>query len=319
MGRYDSHKNPFSYVLNSWSHRQTTNSREREPKSMPCHVQKTEKDFLHIAFETKNSIFTPPVMKMPQSFSRFGREPTQQKDMGLAVPGDYYNGGVTGFSGGGTNFYPRGNLSSLTFQPMSNLKSPKRDYDQHHETGGPKGWKVRTMEKQQQQQQSSQGSQGGGSGGSGGGGASTASLAKARANARAMGVRHYFHPSVNAFAANGSGGNGSSGGSSDGQSQQQKDADEQEKSKTEFSFDKDGKCVMQSVDEDHYLRVDQKNKTVTSQSKEKNIHQVESEKKSLMAHKEHVHMRFEGNRIWCDKEGCWSSKPIQVRQDPHDK
>lgn len=265
MGRYDSHKNPFSYVLNSWSHRQTTNSREREPKSMPCHVQKTEKDFLHIAFETKNSIFTPPVMKMPQSFSRFGREPTQQKDMGLAVPGDYYNGGVTGFSGGGTNFYPRGNLSSLTFQPMSNLKSPKRDYDQHHETGGPKGWKVRTMEKQQQQQ-SSQGSQGGGSGGSGGSGTSAASLAKIRANARVMGVRHYFHPSVNAFAANGSSGTGSSGGSSDGQSQQQKDADEQEKSKTEFSFDKDGKCMMKSVDDDYYHFIDQKNKKIEMQS-----------------------------------------------------
>jgi hypothetical protein len=244
MGRYDSHKNPFSYVLNQWAHRKTTNQREQEPKSMPASVKQIEKDFLHMNFETKNSIFTPPVMKMPQSFSRFGREPTQSKDMGLAVPGDYYNGGMTAFSGGGTNFYPRGNLSSLTFQPMSNLKAPSRDYDQHWETGGPNGWRCKVQEKQQE---GGQGSTGNGGGSSGGGGGASPQIARARQ--RVMQSRS----PITLAASNGSG--GQSGGSGGQQQQQQQDY-------TEFSFDKNGQAIMQSKDKKHYLKVDQQSKKI---------------------------------------------------------
>jgi hypothetical protein len=290
--------------------------REQESKSIPCHVVKVEKDFIHVAFETKNSIFTPPVMKMTQNFSRFGREPTQVGDKGHANPGDYYMGGNTAFAGGGTNFYPRGNLSTLSFQPLANLKAPQRDYDQHHETGGPHGWKVRTMEKQQEQQQ-----QGGQSGTSdtGGGGAQTA-----RAHAMIMSRRNFMAVAVQTAAAISALSTGSSSTSSTGstgngqQSQQQKDADEQEKSKTEVSFDKDGKVLLQSVDQDHYHYVDQKNKTIKSQSQKVNQHQVKDEKWSVRVDDKHVHIRFEDNRIWVDKNGCWSSKPIQVKQDPND-
>ena len=149
MGRYDSHMNPFQYMVNKWGSRRINNNQEQQPKSIPCHIQQIEKDFVHVAFETSNSIFTPPVMKMTQSFSRFGREPSQKGDRALAVPGDYYLGGNTAFAGGRTNYYPRGNLSTLSFQPMSNLKAPSRDYDQHWETGGPNGWRCKVMEDQQ--------------------------------------------------------------------------------------------------------------------------------------------------------------------------
>src|SRR5215831_10071483 len=182
MGRYDSHINPLQYRMNIWAHRRGNEQREREPKSIPCHVQQMEKDFMHVAFETKNSIFTPPVMKMPQSFSRFGREATQTKDMGVAVPGDYYMGGISAFAGGATNFYPRGNLSSLTFQPVSNLKAPSRDYDQHWETGGPNGWRCKVQEEQQKGgQNAGQGGQNGKSGGQSG-----ASAQALRAQQRVM-------------------------------------------------------------------------------------------------------------------------------------
>lgn len=272
MGRYDAHKNPFSYVLNQWSHRQTTNSREREPKSMPAHVQKVEKDFLHMAFETKNSIFTPPVMKMPQSFSRFGREPTQEKDMGLAVPGDYYNGGVTAFSGGGTNFYPRGNLSSLTFQPMSNLKAPKRDYDQHHETGGPNGWKVKVMEDQQEQKQQTAQSGGGGSGGSG-----AASSPAMQVMRRTMPVRT---SAITPFAT------GDSSTSSSGSTGSSKQTPEQKNSKTEFSFDKNDVALVQSKDADHSVTVDGKKQDIIAKSA-KNIHlQLKSGGEKIVANSE---------------------------------
>src|SRR6516164_6160449 len=245
MGRYDSHKNPLSYRLNNWAGRRINNNQEQQAKSIPCHIQQIEKDFVHVAFETANSIFTPPVMKMTQSFSRFGREPTQGKDMGVAVPGQYYLGGNTAFSGGNASYYPRGNLSTLTWQPMANLNAPKRDYDQHWETGGPNGWRCKVQEKQQQKQQGQQGQSGSGSGSSGGG-----SPVAARANQRVMQQRNFIQFS----ATNGS---TQSNGSSSQQQQQQKQNDY-----TEFSFDKNGQAIVQSKDRKHYLKVDQQNKKV---------------------------------------------------------
>jgi len=113
---------------------------ERRPKSIPCHVVKVDKDFIHVAFETANGIFTPPIVKIPQSMSQFQREPTQVGDKGYGVPGHYYLGGVTGDAGGGTDFYPRSNLTTLSFQPVSHTFSRDRDSDVHYQTGGPNGW-----------------------------------------------------------------------------------------------------------------------------------------------------------------------------------
>jgi hypothetical protein len=119
MGRYDSHKNPFQYRISSWANKKTNDYNEVRPKSIPCHVQKVDKDFIHVAFETANQVFTPPVVKIPQSWSQYSREPTQQGDKGYAVPGHYYLGGVTDDSGGNTDFYPRGNLTTLSFMELA--------------------------------------------------------------------------------------------------------------------------------------------------------------------------------------------------------
>jgi hypothetical protein len=221
---------------------------------MPAHVQKMEKDFMHMAFETGNSVFTPPIVKMPQSFSRFGREATQAKDMGVAVPGDYYMGGVSAFAGGRTNFYPRGNLSTLSFQPVSNMQAPKRDYDQHWETGGPNGWRCKVQEKQSNMPLA-QAAQGGGNGGGSGGGSGGVSPAMARIHARVMQQRAPMGFAAATPAATGNGSSSSSGGGSQQQQQQQKDY-------TEFSFDKDGQAIVQSKDRKHYLKVNQKDKKI---------------------------------------------------------
>jgi hypothetical protein len=229
------------------------NSREQEPKAIPCHVQKIEKDFTHIAFETTNSIFTPPVMKMTQSFSRFGREPTQPQDMGMAVPGDYYQGGVTAFAGGRTNFYPRGNLSTLTFQPMANMKAPQRDYDQHHETGGPNGWKVKVMEQQQEG--------GPGQGGSSGGNGASAGASSALASSVSR-IHHQIMQQRGPIQlANGSSGTGT--GASQGVGQEQSKS---KNTQTEFSFDKNDVALMRSYDADHWLTIDGPNGSWIGQS-----------------------------------------------------
>jgi hypothetical protein len=233
-------------------------------KSVTAHVVKTEKDFLHVALDLKNSIFTLPIIKIPQSFSRFGREPTQQKDMGVAVPGHYYLGGNDAFSGGTANFYPRSNLSALSFQPLSNLNAPNRDYDTHWETGGPNGWKVKVMEAQQQQQGQS-GQTGGTSSGGGGGGANPALAAIPRTHRQIMERRNIIwaqrqasmaaqrQASVRATANGGSSGGTSSSSDTGGIGSQGGDQSDL----TEFSFDKNGKAVIQSKDANHVITVDQ--------------------------------------------------------------
>ena len=252
MGRYDSHKNPFIYRMNQWLGKRVNSAQEDRPKSIPCHVVKVEKDFIHVAFETANGIFTPPTVKIPQSFSRFAREPTQVGDKGYAVPGHYYLGGVSGDAGGNTDFYPRGNLTTLSFQPLSHTQNPIRNYDQLTHMGGPEGWIARTLLKQVQQQipqipqvgqilkqvisgilpiRSS-----------------TFQLAQTRVR-KQLGIQPL---------ANGSSGQSSSGSSSQSNQQQQQDNDQ-----TQFSFDKNGKAIIQSKDTNHNITVDQQNKQIT--------------------------------------------------------
>ena len=245
MGRYDSHKNPFQYRISSWANKKTNDYNEVRPKSIPCHVQKVDKDFIHVAFETANQVFTPPVVKIPQSWSQYSREPTQQGDKGYAVPGHYYLGGVTDDSGGNTDFYPRGNLTTLSFNGVSHKKSPTRDYDQLTHMGGPNGWIVGTYQKgsqedqQQQQQQQQQQAQ-------------VVQFRKQTSSFRAQQAKLQKQLNVPTQFANGS--STSSPSQQDGQQQQQNN------DKTNFSFDKNGTAVMQSKDDDHIISMDQQNK-----------------------------------------------------------
>jgi hypothetical protein len=250
--RYDSLKNPFHWRMNLWSARRTTDLQETQAKSVPCHVVKTEKDFVYVQFETNNSIFTMPTVKMTQGYSRFGREPTQKGDKGFAAAGGYYMGGNTAYAGGNTSFYPRGNLSTLSFQPLANLNAPKRDYDQHHETGGPNGWMMRTMEAQQQSAGPGQ------SGGSGSPSSGSSSTTITRAQKQVMQRRHFMEIQVitTANGSSSSSGNGSSS-SSGGQGSQQ------QQSNTQYSFDKNDLCTIQSKDTNHNFTVDSKNKKMT--------------------------------------------------------
>src|SRR5215469_5314543 len=124
MGRYDSLKHPFHARMADWAAKKAQDVNEQQPKSIPCHVTKVDKDFIYVAFETANQIFTPPIVKIPQSWSQYSREPTQKGDKGYAVPGHYYLGGVTGDAGGNTDYYPRGNLTTLSFNGVSHKENP---------------------------------------------------------------------------------------------------------------------------------------------------------------------------------------------------
>ena len=249
MGRYDALKHPYPYRMTTWAGKKTNDHQETQAKSIPCHVTKVDKDFIEVAFETANSIFTPPTVKIPQSWSGYSREPTQVGDKGYAVPGNYYLGGVTGDAGGNTDFYPRGNLTTLSFNGVSHKQNPQRDYDQLTHMGGPKGWIVWPYIKPQDQQQQN--------GGSGGGGSTGLAMMK-------QATRSTMFRTEQAKLRSGGNGvttldattSGTSDLSSNGQQQQQ-----QQQDPTQFSFDENGKCLMQSKDTSHNMVCDQQNKT----------------------------------------------------------
>jgi phage gp45-like len=46
--------------------------------------------------------------------------------------------------------------------------------------------------------------------------------------------------------------------------------------------------------------------------------QYQDNTQSFRVDAQHVHMRFKGNKIWCDNSGCWSSVPINLKDDPYD-
>jgi len=261
MGRYDSHKHPFQYRMNQWAGKRINDRVQREAKSMPCHVTKVDKDFIYVQFENQNNIFQLPTVKIPQSWSQYSREPTQKGDKGYAVPGNFYLGGVTGDAGGNTDFYPRGNLTTLSFNGTSHKQNPDRDYDQLTHMGGPNGWIVGTYQKQQQDQQGQQGQQGGSSPSLGGFGSfGTAAFNREQRKLRAHLSKNAPELLVGPSIPPISGSLGGFGGDT-GQQQQQ-----QQKDPTQFSFDKNGKCLVQSKDDKHNVTVDQQSKTVSMTS-----------------------------------------------------
>jgi hypothetical protein len=135
-------KTPFILSLTTHADRRADNFRQSAAKSIPVKVTKVTKDFVTVSFEPQNGIWTLPQQKIPQSFSRYGREPTQVGDMGYAVPSDYNTQTLSGLGGSYTNFFPKGNLSPLSFQPFSKSQDETRDYDQYTMTGGPNGVKI---------------------------------------------------------------------------------------------------------------------------------------------------------------------------------
>lgn len=253
MGRYDSHKFPFHYQMNSWVNKRINTRQERQAKSMPCHVVKVDKDFITVAFENQNGIFTPPTVKIPQSWSQYSREPTQVGDKGYAVPGNYYLGGVTGDAGGNTDFYPRGNLTTLSFNGVSHTQNPSRDYDQLTHMGGPNGWIVGPFQSQQQQSQQQNGQS-----------ADSASIAsmfrpstfiQAQQSARqSLGIS----PSATIDIFNNTSTSSSNSTQSNGTQSSQSNG-QQNNDQTQFSFDKNKKATVQSTDSEHAMVVDQQN------------------------------------------------------------
>ena len=95
----------------------------QQPQALPCSVVSVQGALVTIKFEVQSN-FTLPQQQIPVAGSRYVREPIQAGDKGWAIPANFYLGGVSGQGGGTADIYPRGNLTPLVFQPISQKSWP---------------------------------------------------------------------------------------------------------------------------------------------------------------------------------------------------
>lgn len=273
---------PVNYNLSRHTNQKSNDFSLIDSKGIPCHVIAIDRDMVTVAFDTHNSVWTLPTMKMPVAMSGYARDATQVGDHGYAVKSNYYLGGNSGLGGGVADYGPRSNLTPLTFHPMSRTQNQTRDYNQYTVTGGTTGvkiWQGPVPSQQAQNQQTGQGASPSSSGGSGTAGTQARMVPHRASQARSAAFRRapygrarttHWRPggfvaaraaprgnSVAPMPQASTGSSGSSSGGSSGQGQQQGP------SGSSMEINKDGLITHQSQDGKHQITVDQKGKQIT--------------------------------------------------------
>jgi hypothetical protein len=140
-------KYSFPVQQHNFTRTKTADNFQNQAKKLPCHVVTVNNDdTVVVSFDITDSVFTLPNVTVPQAFSKYSREPTQVGDKGYVIPNDVNLGGESGIGGGTANLYPRGNLTTGVFHPISNTNNPKRDQNQFLVTGGPTGHKIQSQD-----------------------------------------------------------------------------------------------------------------------------------------------------------------------------
>jgi hypothetical protein len=144
---HDNLKFAFVEQLYSYARMQSAGNIQNLPKVIQGHITKIlDDDFLEFTIDATGP-YTLPKLQIPQAFSKYHREPTQVGDKGYAVPNDFYLGGESGQSGGTADMYPRGNLATHVFHPVSAKNFDKRDPNMFLVTGGPSGHTIQSQDK----------------------------------------------------------------------------------------------------------------------------------------------------------------------------
>lgn len=128
---------PIAFHLPRAIDKRANDSQQNQPQALPCTVVKVTKEFVTVKIEAQ-SPFTFPEITIPQAMSAWIRQPTQVGDKGWAVPGQYYLGGQSGDAGGTANLVPRGNMTPLVFQHISQKSFNVRDLNAAY-IAGPNG------------------------------------------------------------------------------------------------------------------------------------------------------------------------------------
>ena len=137
--------------LHAFVKTQAHNNTHILPKGVPVHVSaikqgKGQVDLVELTIDATGP-YTLPKIIAPQAHSKYHREPTQVGDKGYYVPGTYYIGGESGQGGGTASMYPRGNLTTGVFHPISNTGWDEKDPNMFLVTGGPSGHTIQSADK----------------------------------------------------------------------------------------------------------------------------------------------------------------------------
>lgn len=137
-------KTPLFASLTALARQKAQDQAELAGRGWPCQVVSISGAIVTVKFLV-NTPFTIPQVEMPKAESPYHRDPTQIDDLGYAVPGDVYLGGVSGLGGGEADLSQRGNLAALVFHPISSFNSPPPNQTQAI-SQGPGGFLGRTMD-----------------------------------------------------------------------------------------------------------------------------------------------------------------------------
>lgn len=122
-------KTPLSVSIDAAARQRSADGDQLQGKGIPCKVTKiVSSNFVEIEFQIKGP-FTLPKVVVPVSSEQYARVPYQVGDMGIAVPLDFYQGGISGLGGGTADFAQRGNLTNLRFQGIGNKDLDSVDLD----------------------------------------------------------------------------------------------------------------------------------------------------------------------------------------------
>lgn len=130
-------KTPLSRGLTLYVNWMIRKFLDRLAKGRPASVVAVNGSIVTVKFEMAG--VTLPQVTMPLAGPEYIRYPTQVGDKGLCVPCDYYLGAMSGLGSGTADTTPRGNLSTLVFQPIGNKNWTAPDDTQALVLYGPNG------------------------------------------------------------------------------------------------------------------------------------------------------------------------------------
>lgn len=121
-------KTHLTVSLDAAARQRASDGDQMQGKGIPCKITKIiSSNMVEVEFQIKGP-FTLPKTKMPISSEEYARVPHQVGDVGIAVPLDYYQGGISGLGGGTADYAQRANLTNLRFQGIGR-KDLKGDVD----------------------------------------------------------------------------------------------------------------------------------------------------------------------------------------------
>lgn len=89
-------------------------------KNLPLKVVSVNGQIVTVEFQVQQSPYTFYQVTMPIHAGIYDWYPVQEGDLGVAVSGDTYLGGISDLGGGTADLSQRANLSTLWFVPISN-------------------------------------------------------------------------------------------------------------------------------------------------------------------------------------------------------